>query len=253
MQLIYKTFSAGIHIFFAKNNARKNISLYKNKKGETLVEVMISTFLISVAFISISIISQNNKETNLRIQQKITALSLADEALEAVRQIRDTNWIRYNGLRRECWNFSVDNNSAANDDTPDGMKDSNDNTCTGSSSPKLTAGPYLLEIEPTTFEWFLTKKDAAVETSTTQKRLPNASRLYIDPTTNVYRPILSTTGLSETSFYREIFLSYPSPTEMEIEAVVEWSNSRGWGAEVAASEVRIKTILTDHLGREVSL
>lgn len=37
-------------------------------------------------------------------KDRIIAVNLAREGLEAVRNIRDTNWLKFSGNRRECWN-----------------------------------------------------------------------------------------------------------------------------------------------------
>lgn len=37
-------------------------------------------------------------------KERIIAINIAREGLEAVRNIRDTNWLKFSGQRRQCWN-----------------------------------------------------------------------------------------------------------------------------------------------------
>ena len=37
-------------------------------------------------------------------KNRVVAVNIAREGLEAMRNLRDTNWLRYSGNRRECWN-----------------------------------------------------------------------------------------------------------------------------------------------------
>jgi hypothetical protein len=83
----------------------------KNSSGETIAEIIIAITIILLA------ISAGFKTAGVSFQQKaisedrVTALNLAREGIEAVRWIRDNNWIQYAQDKRICWNFLEDNNN----------------------------------------------------------------------------------------------------------------------------------------------
>ncbi len=100
--------------------------MYATPKGAILVEVLIS-FLIFVVGItgSLALLMQSARVNTLNIN-RLTALNIAEDALEGVKNIRDTNWLIHSSNLRECWNFSPDTNE-------DGTLDSNDDACTADS------------------------------------------------------------------------------------------------------------------------
>jgi Tfp pilus assembly protein PilV len=79
------------------------------KSGDTLLEVLVA-IVILVLFLS-SIFGMLNRSLvmNENIRSRVIALNLAREGIEGVRNIRDTNWLRFSGDRRNKWLcFTVD-------------------------------------------------------------------------------------------------------------------------------------------------
>ncbi len=72
--------------------------LNKNRlnKGFTLVEALVSLVVLTIALGPALVLSSNITSTASIIQNNLIAANLAQEAVEVVRAIRDTNW--YNGL-----------------------------------------------------------------------------------------------------------------------------------------------------------
>ena len=76
--------------------------MFKNKetkingcqKGFTLIELMITIFIISVGLISITNLIQNTLQSASIVRLNLTAAYLAQEGIELTRNIRDTNWIQ---------------------------------------------------------------------------------------------------------------------------------------------------------------
>lgn len=65
----------------------------KNNKGFTMAETLVAVFVILVAVLAVYSITQ---ETISKIQQsslRLTAVYLAQEGIEIVRNIRDANWL----------------------------------------------------------------------------------------------------------------------------------------------------------------
>lgn len=64
----------------------------KNKKGFTLIEVITILFVISLGMIGVlSLIVQNVQSQSLN-KDTLIAYQLAQEGVELIRQVRDTNW-----------------------------------------------------------------------------------------------------------------------------------------------------------------
>ena len=72
-------------------------------KGETIVEILIATTIMVLIITSTFVILFRAMATNTSIKNRVRALNVAREGIEGVRNIRDTNWIRYSGDRRNRW------------------------------------------------------------------------------------------------------------------------------------------------------
>lgn len=65
-----------------------------NKKGFTLIEVITVLFVISLGMIGVlSLIAQNIQSQSLN-KNTLVAYQLAQEGVELIRQVRDTNWLK---------------------------------------------------------------------------------------------------------------------------------------------------------------
>lgn len=73
------------------------------KSGETLLEIMIALGIAAVVLISVFSMLSITISTNVNVENRIIALNLAREGIEVVRNVRDTNWLRFSGSRRENW------------------------------------------------------------------------------------------------------------------------------------------------------
>ena len=81
------------------------MKIIKNKKtkGETITEVMISTVMFVMVISAVFLVLKDALSTNINVKNRVMALSIAREGIEAVRNIRDTNWLKYSGKRRDKW------------------------------------------------------------------------------------------------------------------------------------------------------
>lgn len=80
-------------------------SILKNKKGFTLTEVMIGMMILTVAIVSATQLLIGVMNSNKAIMHNMQAYYLAQEGIEAIRNIRDTNW-----LHNKDWLGSDDGN-----------------------------------------------------------------------------------------------------------------------------------------------
>ncbi|MCD5396433.1 MAG: prepilin-type N-terminal cleavage/methylation domain-containing protein [Candidatus Pacebacteria bacterium] len=67
--------------------------LNKNKKGFTLVELLITIFVFTVGILGVYLIVQNLISVANYAKYRLTTIYLAQEGIEIVRNIRDTNWV----------------------------------------------------------------------------------------------------------------------------------------------------------------
>lgn len=79
---------------------------YFSNKGESLAETMIALSILAIG-ITLSALVVSNALTNMSISRnRVVAVNIAREGLEAMRNIRDTNWLKFSDDRRICWNHT---------------------------------------------------------------------------------------------------------------------------------------------------
>ncbi|MBU4274232.1 prepilin-type N-terminal cleavage/methylation domain-containing protein [Patescibacteria group bacterium] len=84
----------------------KGFFSFKKNKGFTMLEMIIATFILVVGIISVySSFARITIATSI-VSSKLTAAYLAQEGIEIIRNIRDTNWLKGfnqdNGLSTTC-------------------------------------------------------------------------------------------------------------------------------------------------------
>jgi len=99
--------------------------IFKSNKGFTLLEVLVAIFIVSVGVGGVATIMPSLTAGSSLNQSRLTAAYLAQEGVEIVRNIRDTNWLEAHnsGGSTPLWNegfnpcssgCEVDYTSAAN-------------------------------------------------------------------------------------------------------------------------------------------
>ncbi|MBL7156294.1 MAG: prepilin-type N-terminal cleavage/methylation domain-containing protein [Candidatus Pacebacteria bacterium] len=90
-----------------KNNKKGQVkhhflNVSKNGAGFTIIEIMAVLLIISIGMVSIIGVISKIYSQGRYISSKLTAAYLAQEGIEIVRNIRDTNWIE-----GESWNNDI--------------------------------------------------------------------------------------------------------------------------------------------------
>jgi Tfp pilus assembly protein PilV len=146
----------------------------KKTKGSFLVDVLVSLGILMMGMTaSYSVVSQALISNTVN-KNKIIAINLAREGMEAIHLVRGTNWLRYGSKKRICWNFwnNTDENhywSNSSDDTceedvirtgqnqhPIGIAnriDSNSGSYIIGDDIKIKS--YLAVLDPTNYDWTL--------------------------------------------------------------------------------------------------
>jgi len=166
---------------------------YKNS-GETIVEVLIATVLLVTVLASAFVSLNRAAKTNINVQNRVVAINLARESMESVRNIRDTNWLKYSGNRRDKW-LCLD--SVGDPDA-----------CNGGGVPtSMTDGFYQVNFSDTFQRYFLIKVAGAAELD-----VPGSSaglenfRLYQELLTGKFTYDSDGGTNPATPFYRQIEL-----------------------------------------------
>ncbi|MBU0576990.1 hypothetical protein KJ742_07795 [Patescibacteria group bacterium] len=193
-----------------------------------------------------------NSLRNVNVSKnRVIAVNIAREGIEAVRNIRDTNWLKFSGNRRICWNSLPD-------------EDINE-PCDGTDLIDYEADGYIV-YKASDHRWRLQDVTAADETALSTVDIDltvntdgdndpngdeNDSDMYnhTDPADALGRDYAQ-----NTNFYRVITIEYldedgnytnnPYDNRIEVSSTVTWIKGS------AEHSVELKTHLTDYLGRD---
>lgn len=81
-----------------------------NRTGETLAESIIALSILAIGITFAGTIMAMSLGNVTSSKGRVLAVNIAREGIEAVRNIRDTNWLKFSGKRRDCWNHLPDTN-----------------------------------------------------------------------------------------------------------------------------------------------
>lgn len=222
--------------------------LRKRRPGETLIEVIMALFVVALGSAAATSLIVTAIQANSFSRDNLIALNLAVEGIEAMRNIRDTNWLRFGFDKETCWNINPAEPACA------------------ALSDTIGPGNYTVDLNPNTFQWTLT------EIITGPLNLADVStdadyRLnYIDvdpigldsdgngttgddPDLYVSKgAIFLISGLTDTGeskFYRSIIVDYPASCLtanqcMDITSLVQWKVGN------RVDKVQLKSTLTDY-------
>lgn len=208
-------------------------------RGESLLEVVIAITILTMVLSSAFGVLIQASATNGNSVNRVVALNLAREGIESVRNIRDTNWLKYSGDRRVKW-LCLDTVS-----TP--------NACEGNALSLVTAGVYRIEFSEGDGRYFLEGMSDAI---TEKEVLPAESfRLYQTALGRISHESASNEVLP---FYRQIQLipegtylntdclgeGCPKDIRLHVFVRVQWMDGKN------IRSLDLETYLYDFFGRE---
>lgn len=170
------------------------INRYYKNRGETIIEVLIAVVISTMVLTAVFVLLNRAIDTNVNVRDRVIALNIAREGIEAVRNIRDTNWLKYAGDRRGKW---LCHDVVGGD------------TCSTASVP-LTDGDYVVDYDTINKRYYLVKKVAGLDLETATAAINNEYRLYVDATTERFTHDDDSGGNRATRFYREINIMIPA-------------------------------------------
>lgn len=75
-----------------------------NKKGNSIIEVVIVIVILTIWIVWTYEIINSGQKLATTTENRIKAVNIAREWIEAVTNIRDTNWIKFSSDYINCWN-----------------------------------------------------------------------------------------------------------------------------------------------------
>ncbi|MCF7812213.1 hypothetical protein K9M59_01265 [Candidatus Gracilibacteria bacterium] len=221
--------------------------LKTKSRGESIAEILVSTAILVIILTSVfGLISQGMK-TTINIENRVRAINIAREGIEAVRNIRDTNWLQYSGDRRNKWLCAetVDLSGEPN------ILQSHCNT--GGGAGNIVDGFYRVHFSPTFKRYFLEEIFGAVELDLSDNLIDFSNfRLYEN--SDEFRLTYESDDNSPTPFYRQLEL-IPSSTnvcpggscpeeKLRVISRVQWQENR------TVREVILESHLFDFYARD---
>jgi len=200
--------------------------IYSNR-GETLIEILIALVILILGSAGALRIISASIANNQISKERVIATNLAREGVELVRNVRDTNWLRFAGERRECWNTF-------------------DYNCGGSS---ISSGYYKIDFSIGD-RADLMSVSAGINLEDGLNGQDASYRLYEDSSTGL---ISHDSTKDPTIYFREIRLDYldqnGSLSNNQSENSLRVNSRVTWVDRGEVYNVVLTTVLTDYLGR----
>ncbi len=76
----------------------------KFKKGETIIEVLVALMIVTLGAATATTLIVVSLRANQFNKDSLVALNLAQEGVEYLHNLRDTNWLKFSGNTQNCWN-----------------------------------------------------------------------------------------------------------------------------------------------------
>ncbi|MCC7432148.1 prepilin-type N-terminal cleavage/methylation domain-containing protein [Candidatus Peregrinibacteria bacterium] len=77
----------------------------KKSKAETLLEVIVALLVLTIGSASATSLIITSIRANQFNKDSLVALNLAQEGIEYMRNLRDSNWIKFSANTKGCWNM----------------------------------------------------------------------------------------------------------------------------------------------------
>jgi type II secretory pathway pseudopilin PulG len=202
-----------------------------HKKGFLLVEVLIAIFiLIMVSATGISLVVYGYRAINYN-GHSMEASWLAQEGANALRGLRDTNWLRFGYDKENCWNMAAD-------------------TCAPEN--EIREGVYTIQISPTD-EPILTTATSELNLADGIDDSDRQFQLHyqdLDLATDIdgdgiadndHQYVSHNPGIEESKFFRTVTVNSAAPDTIEMICSVQWLE----GSQV--EEIALPVIITNYM------
>jgi hypothetical protein len=197
-------------------------TLFTFKPAETLVEVIIALFIITIGSGAATSLIVNGMQVNAFNKDSLLADSLLHEAKEMIINFRDSNRLKYSSDKEKCWNM-------------DPAKSPSD-PC--NETKEIKPGQYSLDWNPVSNRFFLTSVSEKLDLKNNQLNsndnyllayynAGSDSQLLVS--SNYIDSFLGSNSNGPSKFYRMVEINYPAgpfPRDsMEFTVTVQWKTS----------------------------
>ncbi len=186
--------------------------MFKSKKAASIVEVLVIMLIILVGTIWMYTIFGKWQNLSITTSNRIQAIQIAREWLEAMINIRDTNYLLYSANYKDCWN-TINYDSA----------------CVTRAPNQIVTNSYKI-YQWSDARWYLRNFTTWLYSNSTYR---NNFKVWIDSNW-----LYTQSWWTDTKplFTREIKVLKPSSDEMDITSLVQWSDSsKQWVLKVELS------------------
>ena len=186
----------------------------KNTAAETLMEVIIAMTILVIGAGASTTLILTTVRYNTVSEDYIVAFNLAREGVEAIRNIRDTNWLRFPGDRAACWDtYGLTDASACLTAPTIGTVDSTPATMDPADIEYYIVSPDIDIATPTKLlSWNLISEDPLTSDELLFEETIGGESFFVN---------IGTTG-NESIFSRTISVYKPTSDEMLVTGTVTW-------------------------------
>ena len=187
---------------------KKSATNISKISGMILTEALVAVATLATGVIILSSIINNAISSTIVSKDYLVAQNLLTESVEAVKNIRDTNWL-IRPDKKECWMMTDPNDYVANPNCDAALPEENSNYVSifgnnGWSLKKIANG-------------------AGLDLTSNQAALKAPYRLYQIDVAGAKKFVSSANVLPDsTKFYRAVKFSNVSMDSIEFEAKVQW-------------------------------
>lgn len=192
----------------------------QSRRAMTLLEIMGMLFIVSVGLLTVWQITYSGQKLVNNTENRIKAINLAREGIEAVTNIRDTNWVRFY-KKKYCWNVQDYN-----------QKNSGDATCVGDDIPSpdvaILSGTYIPYLSGSV--WYVTNEGTNTGIYMNGSGFPFQTGSIIP---SYPRCTVNTVTWCVTQFFRTVTISPMSPdpldsfaSGMTVRSTVTWRDNQ---------------------------
>lgn len=201
--------------------------LTNNTKGETILETLIALTILSIGVVmSATIIGSSIRNVNAS-KNRIIAINVAREVIEGIRNVRDTNWLKFSARKRDCWNHIP-----------------NVPTCDGTDP--ILPGKYLVYKREGTRQWLL--DDTLGRNPVGRPEAPSDGYIYTDTNGITYYFDVDKWRDISSLFLVDVDLNYDTDGDRNLTNDKDAYNNIWTGADDALGKANAtKTVFSRHV------
>jgi len=194
-----------LYIFFRK------VKMKKTRKATSIIEAMVTLLIITVWIVWVFTIYSNSRKLSDTTKYRIEAIEIAREGIEAMKNIRDTNYLALGSDTVNCWNTFNYNWTCVWDNT---------------TTKDISSWSYIIYQDTISNRWLLSGATTWIYSDSAYR-----NNFIVKKDTNWFYTQSWWTVDLKPIFTREIQISYLSndsnQPQMNVKSLVQWSDSSG--------------------------